>query len=390
MRLTFKEEGLFMSKITFGQMPSPPEFLLKKQEILLEDPLEKTIPESHLSESHPSESQAPEPVLPKTVDATLYQSALADRQTAEMNYAEIYSQYLDVVSFNEKLLRSLRRYENYQTRVRKIYDRAKIGDQIVLNNLKLARRDLAAADKTVSDLQIENESMRVSLTAHEEAFQNIAARLAQAESAMSHANRQFQLLSDEYENRGVLLDEADRKIRGYLTQISQLGDLARGEQKKSAQLADENLILNNQIRELQIKEAGVSTLNNELTESIIKLQKQIHLLEDKRAHEREEAKKQAAALHEEIARLRDGRYIDGLVEKSKQAIRSDVVPAATSAQTEPKLSDRQNWNHFYNRWSQIIDELSSHSAPIRSEPKAPLTEGLSEELISERGDLDFR
>lgn len=50
---------------------------------------------------------------PRSVDGVIYQQAIDERKQAEMHYAEIYSKYLELVAFNEKILRQLHRLDIY-------------------------------------------------------------------------------------------------------------------------------------------------------------------------------------------------------------------------------------------------------------------------------------
>lgn len=85
--------------------------------------------------------------------------------------------------------------------MRAAYNNAKRGDQILANNLRVSQQHLIATEKTNSDLQIENESLRSSLSSHQEALKNISFKVSQAEGAMQHANTQFQQLAQGDEKR---------------------------------------------------------------------------------------------------------------------------------------------------------------------------------------------
>jgi chromosome segregation ATPase len=372
-------------------IPSPPEFLLAKPQ----EPVQDIVQEA-AADSAP---QIPEASMPPTVDSYIYMQAIEDRREAETGYAEIYSQYLEVVGFNEKLLRTLAVQRRFRARVRAVYDRAKLGDQVLAESAQAAHRNLVATEKALGDLQLENESLRISLSSHEEAFRQLAGRLGQAEAAMDKAREQFQMLAEECDSRGLKLADAERKVKTFMIQIEQMADAMREMQGKFTHLRDENQLFQNQMRDAQLREAGISALNSELTESVMKLQKQIHEMEDKLFFERENSKKRISELDQEIERLRENRHAENLVEESKRLQTAAVAEdRKISEKPQSKELDRENLDRFYQRWSQIIDELSSHSgridhAPRRSEgqerPAPNAINSITEQLISERGDLDL-
>ncbi|MDZ4678276.1 MAG: hypothetical protein SGI74_12295 [Oligoflexia bacterium] len=364
-----------------GAMPAPPDFLLTK--FIVDEPIH-TFVQSQYVEKQPS-----------TVDYIIYQSAIEDRKQAEISSAEIYSKYLELINFNEKLLRIISNYKRYKIRARQVYNHAKISDQILIDNLDLTRKSLVSTERAMNTLQIENETLRISISAHEEAFKSVTSKLGQAEATMEQANTQFRNLAEEFNQRNLQLDEAQRTINAYTTQISHMGDAMREMQSRFSQMRDENLLYQNQLREVQIREAGIAALNSELTNSATKAQKQIHELDDKLTHERENFRSKISALEQENSRLKDKRYAEQLIEKSKKI--QEQQPAQSKLNiADEKLLDRKNLEQFMNRWTKIIDELSAQSSRIshtlssdENEERDNSNYAITEQLISERGDLQI-
>lgn len=360
------------------KMPTPPDFLLQKnaENFLGKSNVSTTEDNADINRSNP-----------KSVDYILYQSAIAERKAAEIQAAEIYSKYLEMVNFSETLLKKVNRFDNYKQKVRSVYNTALKGDEILRDNLILTRTDLENTKKTIQDLNLENQSLRASVDAHQDAFAQVTKKVGHAEAAMEHAHLQFQLLADEYEKRGLQIEELEKKNNGSSSQIRELSEKLSEAQKRCDYLSDESLILQNQLRESQIKESGLATLNHELTNSIPKLQKQIHILEEKLRIERDEFNKKAAILTSEIERLRENKLIDSLVERSKQTLASPQP--SIKEKVEHQIKSKEQWNEFYHKWSVIIDELSSHSAPIKQNSSTEQLPPLPQ-LVSEHGDLDFK
>ncbi|MBK9293389.1 MAG: hypothetical protein IPM57_02935 [Oligoflexia bacterium] len=358
------------------KMPAPPDFLLQKN-------VESMMQKSDQSNQNTKNGQQ----NPRTVDFILYQTAIDERKAAEIQAAEIYSKYLELVNFSESLIKKINRFDVYKAKVRSIYNTALMGDQIIKDNLQLTRIDLENTKKLIQDLNIENQAMRASVDAHQEAFTHVTIKMGQAEAAMEHANSQFQLLSEEYEKRGTQVVELEKKLNGLSSQLKEIGEKLIDSQKKSDFLSDENLLIQNQLRESQIKEMGLATLNQELTDAIPKLQKQIHILEEKLRQERDEYSQKSAIMTEEIERLRENKLIDSLVVKSKQTLEPQPENQGGTLKDKVQIKSKEQWNEFYHKWSAIIDELSSHSAPIRKEKQTELPP--LPQLVSEHGDLDF-
>ena len=72
-------------------------------------------PKASLSASPGAYIETSEPVQfkPRNVDYLTYQQAVEDRISAETSYGEIYSKYLDLLHFNEKTIRTIRRFQKY-------------------------------------------------------------------------------------------------------------------------------------------------------------------------------------------------------------------------------------------------------------------------------------
>ena len=375
-------EGRFMDTTKtkkIPQMPAPPDFLLRKT---VEEATQK------IAENQPS----PKPEnAPRSVDYLLYHTAIEERKIAEVRSAEIYSKYLEMTAFSEKLIKKINHFEVYKVRVRDVYNRALLVDEITLDNLKLSRRDLDNTQKMINGLNLENQSLQASIEAHQEAFGQMSKQLGQAEAAMEYANEQFQLLAAEYENRGDQVKDLEKRLKGASIQINEISDKYRESIKRADYLHDQNLLISNELRETQLKESAIATLNEDLTHSIPKLQKQIHLLEEKLRMEREEFDKKVLSQQNEMDRLKENRLVDALVEKSKKTVGTPVLPPQSLGQkVEEKIANKEKWNEFYSRWSQIIGELSSHSAPLRPSKEEQETQLTSiEQLISEKGDVDW-
>jgi len=362
-----------------GQMPSPPEFLTRPS------PVFEGVAYAPFIEEHVPAS------MPKSIDFGLYQNALNDRKQAEMSAAEIYAQYLEVVTFNQRLLKTQKTFERFKSRVRQVYNSA-VGRQGRHSEEALrARRHQLGVEQALNASQQENESLRASSRAHEEAFQQILKRLGQAEAQMEQANHQFQTLAEEFDNRGILLEEADRHIQGYRAQIELQNQSLAEWHDKYSKIRDENLIIQSEIRDIQMREAGVAALNNELANSITKAQKQIYELEDKLGFLTQESQTKLATLEVEVDRYREQRRVEALLEKSKK------LQAGERVEFQPEPNQKVNldqWNGFYEKWSDIINGLKSHSNPIegnRNKPSIPseTRQIQSSELISEAGDLEI-
>lgn len=360
-------------------MPSPPDFLLQKS-------IETA--QANLSQNQP----APRPEnAPKAVDFMLYYNVVEERKIAEVRTAEIYSKYLEVVAFSERLLKKISKFETYKQKVREVYNRALMVDQITKDNLALSRQDLHNNQKIMNAMNMEMQSHLASVQAHQEAFEQMSRKLGQAEAAMHYANEQFQLLSQECENRGDKASLLEKNLNGATSQIRELTEKYKELQTRAEYLHDEHLLISNELREAQLKESAVSALNQELTESIPKLQKQIHILEEKIRMERSESENKIRILQEENDRQKDNKVVDALIEKSRKVVAEPIAPPLSlGKKREEKLANKEKWNDFYSRWNQIIGELSSHSAPLREKieddnqnlPPLP-------QLVSEKGDIDW-
>lgn len=365
-----------------GQMPSPPEFLTRPH------PTEGITYPAMIEEHVPAS-------MPKSIDFGLYQNVLDERKQAEMSAAEIYAKYLEVVTFNEKLLRTQRIFDRYQARVRRVYDRALDVESRHSEDLLRARRHQMAVEKSYNDLQIEAQSLRASNQAHEEAFQGILVKLGQAEAQLGGANGQFQSLAEEFDNRGILLEEADRHIQGYRSQIEQFQNSIREWQDKYSKLRDDNLLMQADLREMELKEAGIATLNNELAMSVTKSQRQIYELEDKMTREREESKARIAYLEAELDKALEQKRVEALLEKARKIQAGESLNAKPGEVYKPVESGqpREEWNNFYQRWSHIIDELTTQSNMVgRTGPTPALpekTDDITGELVSEAGELEI-
>lgn len=99
-------------------------------------------------------------------------------------------------------------------------------------------------------------------------------------------------------------------------------------QGRYSKTRDESLYFQNQAREIQIREAGIATLNHELSQSIGGLQKQIHELEDKLMIDKENSTRRIHELEQENSRLKESRRAEYLVEQSRQ-IQKAETPEAT-------------------------------------------------------------
>lgn len=355
------------------RMPEPPNYLLTQELEQLTHKLAEN-PASAYS-SYSTEEYSPASIQTsalRTVDMVLYQAALEERKMAEIRSAEIYSKYLEIVGYSEKLINKVNAMERFKSRVRPVYDRAMAGDDIILENLNLAREDLDNARDLINSFNLKNQTLESAMDTHQQAFLQVSKQMAQAESAMQYANEQFQLLSADYERRGEKITDLEKILA--MLELKGVGTESRVEelQRKSDVILDENMLLGNQLRQTQIHASGLETLNEELTQSIPKLQRQIHILEEKLRIEREDFEKQSASSLEELGRLRENKNIEGLVEKSRAMNRKtevDFVGTASgyvSAESVGlEVKSPKQWNEFYQRWSTIIDELSSHSSPIR-------------------------
>jgi chromosome segregation ATPase len=363
-----------------GQMPSPPEFLTRPA------PASEGTSYPVAVEEHVAAE------MPKSIDFGLYQNAINDRKQAEMSAAEIYAQYLELVTFNQRLLRGQKTIQLFKRRVRKVYDSALNRQGRHSDEALRARRHQLGVEKALNDTQQENEGLRASNRAHEEAYQQILKRLGQAEAQMEQANHQFRTLAEEFDNRGILLEEADRHIQGYQAQI-ELQNQSLGEwHDKYSKIRDENLILQSQMRDIQMREAGVATLNNELANSATKAQKQIYELEDKLERLTRESQTKMATLEVEVDRHREQRRVEALLEKSKKLQAGEKVTFVTDNKQKANV---EQWNGFYEKWADIINGLTTHSNPIENTKKdtvavgATINQVQSSELLSEAGDLEI-
>ena len=110
-----------------------------------------------------------------------------------------------------------------------------------------------------------------------------------------------------------------------------------------------------------MREAGVAALNNELTNSITKAQKQIYELEDKLETVQQLTQTKLATQEIELERYREQRRVEALLEKSKKLQAGEKV---TFVEGENQKANIEQWNGFYDKWSGIINGLTSHSTPI--------------------------
>ncbi len=370
-----------------GQMPSPPEFLTR------------THPTEGATYPVMIEEHIPAP-LPKNIDYGLYQNVINDRKQAEMSYAEIYAQYIELITLNEKLLIKQNNFERFKQRVRVIYDRALDRDESLSTETRRAEYQILQLEKRCNALQIENEALKGSNAAHSEAFNQLIGKVGQAEAQMDQANHQFQTLAEEFDNRGILLEEADRHIQGYRVQIGQLTSSIKEWQDKYAQIRDDKLLMEADVREVQIKEAGIAALNNELAQSATKAQKQIYELEDKLSRESEKSSQRIAVLRAELDRYQEQKRVEALLEKSKkfqEGISPNVMPGEVIKNPNSSKETREQWNGFYEKWSHIINELTTHSSPMskfgshenEELPATPKASSITGELMSEAGELEI-
>ncbi|MCC6277388.1 MAG: hypothetical protein IT289_05685 [Oligoflexia bacterium] len=360
------------------RIPEPPSYLIR-------EPALEGLDFTPNQNSEPSREQIlefaeTEQPLPKKIDSTLFKAAVEDRKRAEIQAAEIYSQYLEVVKFNEKLLKAIGTFDRYQRRVRAVYNNAKRGDLILASNLQEIQRNLVDTERTLSDLQIENETLRIAIQAHEDAFRQVTNKLGLAESTMDQANLQFVALSEEFDRRGKLLEEASLQARQHITQIEQLGAALLETNSKYDKLRDECMILSSQLREAQIKEAGVSALNQELTTVVTQLQKQLHGMEAQFTDYRNHSEIETSRLKAELERLRQSQQAQNLVEKSQ------VMLSQTNI-TRPKAQafDRAKLDEFMGRWNRVMDEMSAASSTMKA--RESMSQNSNSELLTESGDI---
>jgi hypothetical protein len=362
-----------------GRMPSPPDFLIQTNN----SPTEATAHSYSMEEFVPSERT-------KNIDHVLYQNALEDRKQAEISYAEIYGRYLEVLALNEKLVRKYKIKERYKQRIRKVYENALNTTVHHGVSKERAERNQEALEQAYSDVQEECEALRVSNRVHEEKFKNLLSQLGHAEAQMEQANQQFGAMAEEFDNRRILLEEADRHIQGYRVQTKQMDDSIKEWQYKLSISRDENLSLNSKLRDSQLKEAGISTLNGELATSLTKAQKQIYELEDKLNRITDESKIYIANLEGEVERFREQKRVEALLMRSKKIAEGEgELPAPMPL--ENSEAPKAQWNDLYSKWSHIIDELTSHSGKLNTDTQGPLQVQKMNppELISEAGDLEI-
>jgi chromosome segregation ATPase len=336
--------------------------------------------------------------LPQSIDYGLYQNAIDDRRQAEMSAAEIYSQYLKVMAFNQKLLRKQKKVEKFKLKVREVYERALNKNGSKTKEADRARRHQIGVEKALDEAQKENAALRASNRAHEEAFEEILRKLGQAESQMERANHQFQTLAEEFDNRGILLEEAERTIQGNRAQIDQLNASLAEWHDKYSKVRDQNLILQSEVRDIQLREAGVAALNSELASSATKAQKLIYELEDRLNTETEDAKTKIAMLEVELDRYREQKRVEALLEKSKKLQAGEKVVFIPDQVKGQHGNPKEQWNEFYQKWSHIINELTTHSNPMTREntpaepPLPPVPQEYNSEqsqLMSEAGELEI-
>ena len=177
------------------------------------------------------------------------------------------------------------------------------------------------------------------------------------------------------------------------------------------------------MRDLELREAGVSALNDELTHALTRSQSQIQDLENKLQTHGEAAAFKISALEKELGRLRENRRAEDLVEKSRNLMRQSAENGAEGRSTErnsteeqwtegkltPKLApklppipsqnqptaaastatkNKKEWDDFYKRWSHIIDGLSSHSVPM-DRPAKQNSDAYDMQLVSEIGEIEI-
>ena len=109
-------------------LPEPPTFLI-----------EKDYPIKHVSK----------PKVP--VDYEKISQIINDRRDAEIGFANLYSEKIEIEEFGQKLLRKIHSFERYKARVRKLYLTLKDSDGSVAVTSKMLQKDLYVAERTVDN-----------------------------------------------------------------------------------------------------------------------------------------------------------------------------------------------------------------------------------------------
>lgn len=321
-----------------GSLPKPPEFLFKPQ----------LSPEYDFIEL---DNLAPPPQkMPDLVPNNIYQAAIEQRRSAEMNYAEIYSQYLEVVAFNERLLRKIRRLEKFKGKMRPVFNNLKNKDNSVHKKLAQAQLQIKEREDIIHDLQLEIEALKISNSAHDESFKAVSKELEASKQDASEAQDQFRLLSEEFENRGFFLTQAEEKLKDYLEKIDQMSNSMSEIQVNNSKLRNENLIFQSKLAE--ITKGSIFEQNGQITSvlqnSIYRLQKKVSILEQ----ELNETKKERTQ-----------------------------PPAQTAVSIEEDFSLGPK-SDFQERWKGVLNQGSPKSKNQDSDPiNAELTLTESGELI---------
>lgn len=345
-------------------IPQPPRHLMDKV------PQEQDAGELFNEAIHQLDIVQQQQSLPPTVDASLYEAAVEDRKQAESGYAEFYSKYLELVSYNEQLMKNFQRFDIYRERIRKVYNNAKYGDDSAVGKIRELEKKVQAYEEIIAKHDSEKETLSISLKAHEEGFKNVSQRLEMVESELENSQNQFQVLAEEYDARGFLLSEANEKIKAYQDRFDRLNHEMNTIQSDNTKLRDDNVVFQRKLQE--VTEGPIDGDNELLSSAVSRLQRRMREMEINYNREIKEAEQKIQKL-----------------QNSAPVTESAPTPKVAPQPPSQNAISNEQVDALFQRWDNVIRELSSHSMPIRDKKEGSKSPQIEiDQLVTENGEID--
>jgi chromosome segregation ATPase len=212
------------------------------------------------------------PKLQNSVSDETVHQLLDDRRTAEELYAIIFSEKNELEDFINQLKRNIQAYERFQVRVRRIYDYLKGNDVAVMATAKLLQKDLYIAERTVENLQIENQAFMATIQDYEEKQLKDNKLRTENEASLTHIKIQFQQLAEKVDEKNEMLGNAEERFQDHLIKMEQASSAATDTSKKLITAQGEIAFIKSELGASQLRESQLTDLNSELAQALSKLQ----------------------------------------------------------------------------------------------------------------------
>jgi chromosome segregation ATPase len=317
-----------------------------------------------------------------------------DLRSAESGFASLYTEKQDVEGTNQKLLKKLRAFDRYKLRVRRIFNHLMNIDGSTAVTSKMLQKDLYIAERTVEKLQIENDGFLSTIQNFEEKENLLKKTEEENRQELEDLKFNFQILAEKFDEKNKMLELAEEQFQNHLLNVEKLTSSLNEFSKKEQSLREEIQILKRSHTESQMSEDNFAKLNSDLADALAKLQKKnkdldLELRIKRREydellklqnHETQFNQEMSEANHliEKVKNFTPALEEHSIVEDASEVRDEDwkyskdensqlLAEAYPSIITKPLIEtkkDSKNLKAFYDRWSHIIDELSTHSTPL--------------------------